>query len=169
MSAGSEPLLRLLPVPENAPPPLDSTAFTFEQGGPFIQGTLAVDFRTSGEDRDFGPQATSTSDLPDAQTWVVRMAQAVIETVGGSRSPAQLVRWTTPEVHASLTRRSAAAGRRSRVPGRRAVILRTRLCHPADGVVEASAVLLDNGRVRAMALRLTGVDGRWLITALQLG
>nr|WP_162529402.1 Rv3235 family protein [Segeticoccus rhizosphaerae] len=43
------------------------------------------------------------------------------------------------------------------------------LCQPVDGVVEACAVVLDGGRVRAMALRMSGVDHRWLVTALQLG
>lgn len=161
--------LRILPIPDSAPPPVDPTTLADRRRSPYVQGTLAVDFRNCGDDPDFGPQATATAQLPDAGRWVVQMAQAVIETVSGVRSPTQLVRFTTPEVHASLSRRSAAAGRRSRTPGRRAIIRRTRVCHPADGVVEAAVVVVDNGRVRAMAMRLSGVDGRWLITALQLG
>lgn len=161
--------LRILPIPESAPPPVDPATLLARRSSPYVQDSLAVDFRHCGEDPDFGPQATPTALLPDAQRWVVRMAQAVLETVSGARAPAQLVRFTTPEVHASLSRRSAAARRRSRAPGRRTAIRRTRLCHPADGVVEAAVVVVDNGRVRAMAMRLSGVDGRWVITALQLG
>jgi hypothetical protein len=43
------------------------------------------------------------------------------------------------------------------------------ICEPVDGVVEGCAVILDNGRVRALAMRLIGVDGRWVISELQVG
>jgi hypothetical protein len=36
-------------------------------------------------------------------------------------------------------------------------------------VVEASAVVVARGRVQAVALRLEGQDGRWRMTALELG
>ncbi|WP_369126369.1 Rv3235 family protein, partial [Paludifilum halophilum] len=32
-----------------------------------------------------------------------------------------------------------------------------------------SAVVIDGGRVRALALRLVGLDGRWRVEALQVG
>lgn len=168
-ASGAGRHLRILPIPDSAPPPVDPATLAGYQPSPYIQDSLAVDFRNCGEDPDFGPQATATDNLPEAHRWATQMAQAVVETVSGARSPAQLVRFTTPEVHASLCRRSAAAVRRSRTPGRRAMIRRTRICHPADGVVEAAVVVVDNGRVRAMAMRLSGVDGRWMITALQFG
>src|SRR5699024_10785455 len=40
---------------------------------------------------------------------------------------------------------------------------------PADDVAEASVVLADGSRVRALALRLVGRDGRWLLDAFQIG
>ena len=40
---------------------------------------------------------------------------------------------------------------------------------PSDGVAEVSLVLRRDGRCRAIAFRLTGLDGRWRITALQIG
>ncbi|MGB5952326.1 MAG: Rv3235 family protein, partial [Ornithinimicrobium sp.] len=40
---------------------------------------------------------------------------------------------------------------------------------PGDGVAEVAALVVHNGRHRAVALRLEGVDGRWLITALEMG
>ena len=52
---------------------------------------------------------------------------------------------------------------------RRAVVRSVRVCEPADGVAEACAVVLDGGRVRALAMRLVGMDGRWRIEALQVG
>ncbi|MFC6714722.1 Rv3235 family protein [Branchiibius cervicis] len=42
-------------------------------------------------------------------------------------------------------------------------------CEPADGVAEVCLVVQHEGRVRAVAARLSGVDGRWLVTALQIG
>jgi hypothetical protein len=36
-------------------------------------------------------------------------------------------------------------------------------------VVEACAIVVDNGRVRALAMRLTGVDRRWVVTEPQVG
>jgi aerobic-type carbon monoxide dehydrogenase small subunit (CoxS/CutS family) len=44
-----------------------------------------------------------------------------------------------------------------------------RVCEPADGVAEACAVVIDGNRVRALALRLVGLDGRWRVEALQVG
>jgi hypothetical protein len=48
-------------------------------------------------------------------------------------------------------------------------LLTSRVFEPADGVAEASAVFRGGGNVRALAFRLEGLDGRWRITALELG
>jgi hypothetical protein len=55
------------------------------------------------------------------------------------------------------------------VTSRRAVVRGVRVCEPADGVAETCAVVVDGARVRALAMRLVGVDGRWRIEALQVG
>jgi len=44
-----------------------------------------------------------------------------------------------------------------------------RVQEPADGVVEACAVIVEHDRVRALAMRMTGVDRRWVVTQLQVG
>jgi hypothetical protein len=44
-----------------------------------------------------------------------------------------------------------------------------RVCEPADGVAEVSAVVQIGPRFRAMAARLEGLDGRWRCVRLQLG
>ena len=116
----------------------------------------------------FGPRATATDELPDPQAWARRMAQAVIEVLSGVRPMAQLVRWTSLEVYAGLQRRCAPSTTLAS-PERRAVVRTVRVCLPADGVVEASAVVVARGRVQAVALRLEGIDGRWRMTALELG
>ena len=57
------------------------------------------------------------------------------------------------------------------LPGadRVAVMYAAPVADHADGVAEVSAVVHDRGRVRAIAMRLSGVDGRWLVTVLQIG
>jgi Family of unknown function (DUF6459) len=79
-----------------------------------------------------------------------------------------VIRWITPEVYSVVARRNATS-RRRRAVARRALARRVRICEPVDGVVEACAVVVDNGRVRTLAMRLTGVDRRWVVTELQVG
>jgi hypothetical protein len=138
------------------------------------QRTLALALVTTPDDPPeeppfdhFGPRRTGRDALPDAEAWTRRLVQAVVEVVSGVRPLAQLVRWTSPDVYAGLQRRGSALGRP--LPGRRAVVRSVHLCEPADGVIEACAVVIAGSRVRAVALRLEGLDGRWRMTALELG
>ena len=92
----------------------------------------------------------------------------------GVRGAPQVVRWTTPEVYAVVARRSALVARRvaeGRAPRQRPriTVLRVRVCEPADGVAEAAVVVRDGDRVRAVAIRLVGQDGKWKVSALQIG
>jgi hypothetical protein len=174
--------LRARPIPDPAPPVFTETVSEPQPGRTFVQGTLAFSL-TAGDDDFFGPQPTAARDLPDPQTWVAHLTQALVEVMSGTRPAPQVIRWTSPEVYAAVARRSAMAARRQAArqrsggaangtrtsPGRRAVVRRVRVCEPADGVVEACAVVVDSGRVRALALRLVGVDRRWLVTELQVG
>ncbi len=167
--------LRTLPIPDTEPEPdHDVYSGRVPLGNVGRQPMLALALVTSpGEGFDlpyvhFGPQPTSTSQLPDPLAWAGRMVQAVIEALGGVRPVAQLVRWTSADVYAGLQRRAALAAARPG-PGRRAMVRSVRICQPADGVVEACAVVVSRGRVQAVALRLEGLDGRWRMTALELG
>ena len=163
------------PIPDISPPVIDSRTVVIRDASPFIQGTLAVDFNAGHEatqdpyDRDyFGPQRTLSDQLPEPEAWVTHMAQALVEVMSGARPAPQVIRWTSPEVYAILLRRNAVSSRRE-VVARRAIVRRVRICEPVDGVVEACAVVVDNGRVRAIAMRLTGVDRRWVVSELQVG
>jgi len=167
--------IRVRPIPDTSPPVIDSRMAVLPNPSPFIQGTLAISF--SGDhgaalDPDdaqyFGPQRTCSRDLPEPQEWVRHMAQALVEVMSGARPAAQVIRWTTPEVYSVVARRNAVSGRRV-IVARRAIVRRVRICEPVDGVVEACAVVVDNGRVRALAMRLTGVDRRWVVSELQVG
>lgn len=136
---------------------------------PYIQGRLAVDFRRAAEDSFFGPQATTTPDLPEPGPWAHRMIQAMLEVCDGSRSATQLSRWVVPEIRDRIARRGQLARQRGRRMHRPPVVRALLTCLPADGVVEISAAVQVDGRVRALALRLNGADGRWVITAWELG
>jgi hypothetical protein len=170
--------IRVRAIPEISPPTIDPRAgalTVLQSGRPFVQGTLAISFarhpRAALDPRHpgyFEPQRTLSEDLPEPKAWVTHMAQALIEVMSGARPAAQVIRWTTPEVYSAIARRHSAAGRRTMVV-RRAIVRRVIICEPVDGVVEGCAVVVDNGRVRAMAMRLTGVDGRWVVSQLQVG
>ena len=89
--------------------------------------------------------------------------------MAGLRPPPQVSRWTSPEVYAALCRRAAVAARRGPASRRPAVVRRVLVQEPADGVVEACAVVIQHDRVRALALRMTGLDRRWVVTELSVG
>jgi hypothetical protein len=102
--------------------------------------------------------------------------QAAIEVLAGTRPIQQLSRrldqrcLASLQHRAALTRRLAAgpsptAGRLHRNPAVRSV----RACEVASGVYEASAVVVDELRVRAVAVRLERSNQVWRITALEIG
>lgn len=165
------PPLRVLPIPATEPPvvELDVSEWTDPAHSDYVQGTLAVDFDRGCSDSYFGPQATASRDLPEPGPWAQQMIRVALEVCDGVRPAGQLTRWCTPEIHDRLARRGLLARRRrqrQRHPNRVRALL---TCRPADGVVEVSAVVTHNTRARALALRMVGVDGRWLITAFDLG
>jgi Family of unknown function (DUF6459) len=114
-------------------------------------------------------RATSRSDLPDPRRWSARLAQGLVEVLAGVRPLPQLAPWVSEDVFAELQPRVRATERRPhRASSRMRAQLRTlRLCEPADGVAEVSAVVQHGNRCRALALRLEGLDGRWRCTALE--
>lgn len=140
----------------------------------YVQDALAVDVAAASDEQFFGPQRTARADLPDPTAWSARITHALLEVMTGVRPAPQVVRWTTPEVYAVVARRSALAARRvseGRAPRtrQRVAVRRVRLCEPVDGVVEAAVVVQHGTRVRAVALRLVGQDGKWRVSAFQVG
>ena len=101
--------------------------------------------------------------------------QAAIEVLAGIRPAQQLARRLDPRClaalqhRAALTRRvapgSSAAVRLHRNPSVRSV----RACQVSADVYEASAVVVDELRVRAVALRLERSRLVWRITVLEIG
>lgn len=161
--------LVVTPVPQTAPPVLSAAEVDALRRAPYVQDALAVDFAQDVVD-DFGRQHTSTRSLPDVRRFTAQLAQALVETMGGLRPAPQLIRWCAPDVYSVLARRALVAARRpDHGNRRRPLVRRVVLCEPADGVAEASVVVAHHDRVRALALRLEGLDGRWVVTDLRLG
>jgi hypothetical protein len=140
----------------------------------YVQDALAVDFASASDEQVFGPQRTARADLPDPTRWAGRITHAILEVMTGARPAPQVLRWTTPEVYAVVARRSAHVARRAadgRAPRsrQRIQVMRVRVCEPSDGVAEAAVVVRHGARVRAVAIRLVGQDGKWRVSALQVG
>ena len=180
MSAGllhATPRTRPLPEPISLTEAVRRSRLALEERegrSGYVQGTLAVDFAAASDESLFGPQRTVRENLPDPAVWAGRITHAILEVMTGLRPAPQVVRWTTPEVYAVIARRGALAARRSASGSaprqrERSRVVRVRVCEPADGVAEAAVVVHHGARVRAVAIRLEGQDGKWRITALQIG
>lgn len=124
--------------------------------------------RPRPRDTTFERQPTPTAQLPPADAFAARLAVAAVEVAAGARPATQLMRHCAPRVFESLVRRQAhRAGRLTRRPA--VALRRVRVCHVRDGVVEAAVIVVVARRVRPVAVRLEGLDGRWLVTALEMG
>jgi hypothetical protein len=112
---------------------------------------------------EFDYVRTPREELDDPGPRAATFVRALLETLAGDRPVAQFVRWMTPEVFDGLEPLTSV-----RRPGRVSV-RRLRVAEPAPGVAEVTAVVQRDARTEAVALRLEGLDGRWVVTALQLG
>ena len=165
--ASSPRRVHVVPLPESLPPVVPPDEVFARKESEFVQDSLALDFLA--RDELFAHQLSARAELPDPAPLVAALAQAFVEVMAGLRPPPQVSRWTSPEVYAALCRRAAVATRRGPASRRPAVVRRVRVQEPADGVVEACAVVIQQDRVRALALRLTGLDRRWIVTELSVG
>lgn len=114
------------------------------------------------QEADMGVRRTATAQLPPAGKSGSMLARALVEVLCGQRPVPQLRVHCAPEVFAGLQTRPIAKGALGH-------LLTVRVCEPADGVAEVTAVFRRGERVRALAFRIQGVDGRWRVTALQTG
>jgi hypothetical protein len=132
-------------------------------GGAGPTTIAAVDVPTWSSEADIGVRRTATEHLPPARRAASVLARALVEVLSSRRPVAQLRVHCAPDIYAGLLERPFS--------GHQALphLLNVRVCEPADGVAEVSAVFRRADRVRAIAFRIQGVDGRWRITALQLG
>jgi hypothetical protein len=155
-----------------------------------IQGTLALEWTLPGDvdavpiavpglrivrrdpasddtDPVVATVATSRSSLPEPGPWAAQLVQAVLEVLAHERPRHQLARWLAPDVYVDLSRHLAASPpRRGTTPSARVrrTVSSTHVFEPADGIIEATAVVVGGPRARAVAMRLEGWDGRWRCT-----
>lgn len=109
-----------------------------------------------------GVQRTPTAELPPAADWATVCCRGIVESLAGRRPVDQLRKHCSPEIFTGLKERAPAR------PIGSNLLLTITVCQPADGVAEVAAVFRADGRARAMALRLQGLDGAWRITDLQM-
>jgi hypothetical protein len=128
-----------------------------------VPDTIA-DSRVPGwsQEVDIGVRRTTTAELPPATRSGPVLARALVEVLCGQRPLSQLRVHCAPEVFAGLQSRPLTRGALGH-------LLNVRVCEPADGVAEISVAFRRGERVRAIAFRIQGVDGRWRVTALQTG
>ena len=112
---------------------------------------------------DIGVRKTASQHLPPAERAASVLARALVEVLSGQRPLAQLRVHCAPEIYAGSRRPCRAP------PMALPHLLTVRVCEPADGVAEVGVAFRRADRVKALAFRIEGVDGRWRITALQLG
>jgi len=150
----------------------DSTSGGYVAWNPADGGSLPR-YRQVENSEVFGPQPTSTLDLPDPKDFTLRLVAGIIECVYGLREPAQFSRWVTEDVYRVVAMRAkrmsighAPAGTTPTRP--RFSIGNAIVSTPRDGVVEASVIVRGPARVRAVAIRLEGIDYRWRATSFSM-
>lgn len=117
----------------------------------------------------FAARPTGRGELPDAHAFGRRLLVAILEAMSGRRTVHQLAAHLSQGVYSGLVS-DVARPDRARAWRGRMTIRSVRVSEPADGVAELSAVVrTPEGRSRAVAARLEGLDGRWRCVRLQLG
>jgi hypothetical protein len=103
--------------------------------------------------------------------------QAAMEVLAGIRPVHQLARRLDPRCLAALQHRAALIRRELTRTGnpalarlhRNSTVRSVRVCEVADGIYEASAVVVDDVRARAVAVRLEQSKQVWRVTELVIG
>jgi hypothetical protein len=121
----------------------------------------------------FDHQPTPTTALPDPRPLIENLTRCVIEILAGARALDQFARWLTDDVYRHLLKRVVLSSRARQAKGAKALrptftIGSVIVCEPRDGIVEATVVVRGRARVRAVALRLEGLDRRWRATAIHV-
>jgi hypothetical protein len=119
----------------------------------------------------FGFQPTLRENLPDPRPLLENLARSGYEIIVGARDLNQIARWVTDVVYRDMLRRvvlGTRVRRRNNIPVRRpsVTVLSMRVFEPRDGVVEGTVILNTGNRVRAVAIRLEGMDNRWRAAVL---
>jgi hypothetical protein len=103
--------------------------------------------------------------------------QAAMEVLAGTRPVHQLARRLDPQCLAALQHRASLIRREITRTGnpalarlhRNSIVRSVRVCEVADGIFEASAVVVDDVRARAVAVRVERGKQVWRVTELVIG
>ena len=109
-------------------------------------------------------------DFPSAELFASALTRHAIETLHGVRPIGQLQSWFTPALFKAFTRRVALMAGETGYGAKRlpASVRRIRCTYPRQRVAEASVIVHDGERLRAVALRLEVLHKRWHVTALEI-
>jgi hypothetical protein len=139
-----------------------------------FDGTAALQLEPHfAADDYFDHQPTPSSALPDPRPLIENLTRCVIEILAGARELDQIARWLSDDVYRHLLKRVVLSSRARQAKGAAALrpsfaVGSVIVCEPRDGVVEASVVVRGRARVRAVAIRLEGLDRRWRATAIHV-
>ncbi|GAA4704357.1 MULTISPECIES: Rv3235 family protein [Kocuria] len=121
---------------------------------------------------------THKNELERVTAMARSIGQAAVEILGGTRPATQLARWTTPDVVERFEERAAMLrlvqeqyrDRASLFEIHRAPrVRRVRICSPAPECYEASLVIEESVRARAVALRIERINRQWRVVHLEVG
>ena len=163
----ARPHVRLAP----ALPPVRPRRTMTPAGGP--PPTLAERVHVlRADDRSLSLDDDEASGAPpgeDPALLARRLAGASVEVIAGRRPVAQMARWLAPGVFDALRARAVITRAALPLPARAPAVRGVRVCALHEHLVEATAVVDDGRRVRAVALRLEAHRGTWRATALEVG
>ncbi|MDQ0768554.1 hypothetical protein QF031_001303 [Pseudarthrobacter defluvii] len=123
------------------------------------------------------PSLQAVSEAAEVRAITRGTIQASMEVLAGVRPVHQLARRLDPQCLASLQHRAALIRRELTRTGnpalarlhRNSIVRSVRLCEVADGIYEASAVVVDDVRARAVAVRIERSKQVWRIVELVIG
>jgi|GEM_PF-2232170 hypothetical protein len=105
--------------------------------------------------------------LPDPKVVAENLARALIEVRIGVRRLAGLQRFLKPNLYGFLQNQCGNPTHTGAIPG--CVQVRSnRILHVAPAIVEATVLVEVADRIRAVALRIEAIRGRWVVTALDM-
>jgi hypothetical protein len=130
-------------------------------------------YRHVENSENFGYQPTPSHKLPRPGPWAERIIRGMVESIHGVRDPYQFSRWVSHDVFQDVTTQSQDIQRQNQTLGKRPLsprfaLQRLIIAAPRDGVIEASAVVGVSDRIKAVALRMEGMDNRWMATSFKL-
>ena len=124
-------------------------------------------------DEYFAHQPSERAALPAPEPLLENLTRCVIEILAGARDLEQISRWVTDDVYKHLLKRVVLSARARQAKNQATVrptftIGSISVCEPRNGVVEAVVIVNGRARVRAVAVRLEGLDSRWRATAINV-